>query len=1564
MKNILLILLLLPVLFVAQSPTMADVHYSKEAFIENKGQFNNRDWNQNEEIEFGVNQNPFYVFFTKKGLTYRLDKIVKNPNRDKSQPVSISPKRTNISELIQVTWVGANPNVEIVASQVKPNYYSYGVKDFATREVSNLNNLKGYEKIVYKNLYPNIDVEYVFHPQGGLKYSIILHPGANAADIKMKYTSNHTSVGGEHISTQLQANGQLKIATSLGEIVEHKPFTFYNDTEDEISSNYVFNNDLLTFNLGSYDNTQKVIIDPWVVSPTFNSSTAVWEVENDAAGNVYTIGGETPMELRQYTAGGVLNWTYVTPWDTANVWLGTLATDNAGNSYITSGTSPEIERINNAGAMQWHANGNFDEYWSITFNCDKTELITGGSTMASLLGNPSGNIFNISIIDGSVLADIGVGSGSSAGGFTPNEVRSISASSTAKYYYLTHNSVGQVPENLSSCITGFDVSSGYVMDYKCEDYLPQTQNGGGLKALITGANYFYTHRGDQIDKRSLVDGSIITSVAIPGGVNSTSVFGGLTVGNSGLAVDDCNNVYVGSNDRVVKYDEDLNLLTSAMTTFSVYDVSVNANGEVLAVGAQSNNAATNRNGRIESLALSACAQYVAICCDADYCHSDTLCSNDPPETFLPSVSGGTWSGTGISAAGVFDPSVAGAGTHTITHTTSCGAQAYDIVVTTCVTLSVCIEANGDYTVTGGTGPYTWEEETTTLDCSACPFGNCAPPICNGVNVTSWNNFGTGSTVTPTGNFPIRVTDLNGGLLVITSAGSLSPCSTSPTASYTLSPSATICVGDCIDFTSTSTNVPAGAAVGWNFPGATPANSTTPSPTNICYNTAGSYWATIAIVDIATNTVLDSTGVAITVTACTVPDANFTIAPAGPYCENDCITFTSTSTYAAGATFAWDFGNTQTSTLENPAAPVCYTTAGTYTITLTVTDANGTDTETQNITITACTSPNVSFTVSPSATLCIGDCVDFTGTQSNAPAGAATGYNIDDGSGTALTPFGDNATNICYNTAGTFWVTFLMVDPISSAVYDSTGMAITVAACTGPNASINISPAGPFCENDCITFSSSSTYAAGATFAWDFGNGQNSTDENPAGSICYATAGSYTVTLTVTDANGSNTDTQIITVAACTSPSVSFTVSPSATICVGDCIDFTGTQANAPAGSATGYNIDNGTGTALNPIGDNATNICYNTAGTYWVTFLMVDPISSAVYDSTGMAITVTSCIQPDANINISPAGPYCETDCITYTSTSVYVSPATFAWDFGNGNTSNVENPIAPECYALAGTYTISFTVTDGTGTNTETQMITVVACSPPTSGFTVADSVICEDDCITVTNTSVGATSYQWTITGGSPSTSNLPDPGPICFNDEGTFSITLNAMNLYGSDSDSISIVVHPNPDVFAVGDTSVISSQTVPLEVLDPDPDYEYIWTPSTGVECDYCTYTLVMPEDTTYYVVTATNIYDCIASDSVLIEVEIVEAIGVPSAFSPNGDEINDVLKVQGFGIVNMHFVIFNQYGQKVFETIDQSQGWDGTFKGEVLNPGVFTYYVTYDNSTSKDQILKGNVTLVK
>ena len=96
----------------------------------------------------------------------------------------------------------------------------------------------------------------------------------------------------------------------------------------------------------------------------------------------------------------------------------------------------------------------------------------------------------------------------------------------------------------------------------------------------------------------------------------------------------------------------------------------------------------------------------------------------------------------------------------------------------------------------------------------------------------------------------------------------------------------------------------------------------------------------------------------------------------------------------------------------------------------------------------------------------------------------------------------------------------------------------------------------------------------------------------------------------------------------------------------------------------------------------------------------------------------------------------------------------------------------------------------------------------------------------------------------------------------------------------------------------------------------------------------------------------------------IFIKFIPLIGVPNAFSPNGDGVNDVVKVEGMGIVELTFRIFNRWGELVFETHDVNQGWDGIYKGTLQEMDVFTYTVQATLINGQAVPLKGNITLLR
>lgn len=766
------------------------------AFIENKGQFKPGASTslRSEKVLYAVDHGSTMIYFTAKGINYTFLKTTKK-EEDEHEKEREREKHKNklwtAEEWIEkekeerklnfkvdevaMLWENANPATEVVASDAKSDYHSYTYTNENGVKV-NTNYIKGYKKITYKNLYPNIDVEYTFHPEGGIKYALILHPGADASVVKMNYSKN----------LSIEENQNLHISTKFGDIIDHAPLTFYgNNKNNIISSKFVKKGKTVSFELGDYDKTQTIIIDPWQLTPAFNTNwDCVWECEKDGAGNVYTIGGVSPMVLQKYNAAGILQWSYNTPYDTTS-WLGTFATDLAGNSYVTQGSTAEILKVNTAGTLQWsnpNPGGSSSELWNIAFNCDQTALIVAGTTTAL-----RGAIFSININSGAVTNTKIVGYGS-AFGFPPSiqEVRAITPSKNGKYYFLTLDTIGYINQNFSLCSSGttlYKTNSTYALSYKCENF---RYNNTGIMAIRANGNFVYTQNGVNVHKRSLATGAIIATAAIPGGASTTSL-GQNQVGNSGIDIDDCGNVYIGSSTGVIKYDANLNIISQIATPYKVFDVNVSTGGDVIICGATGTQSTNSRTGYIQSINMTACAPMVQVCCDATICSAGPFCTNASAVTLQAATPGGTWSGPGITntSTGAFNPATAGPGNHTIKYTLPCGADSIVIVVTACGSLSVCANS-GSLTASGGAGTYTWSSTSTTVSCASCPGGACIPFICAGTTVPTWTASGTTVTAPAAGVFPIKLTDvLTGTTVTLTTLASIPSCTTTACPTLTL-----------------------------------------------------------------------------------------------------------------------------------------------------------------------------------------------------------------------------------------------------------------------------------------------------------------------------------------------------------------------------------------------------------------------------------------------------------------------------------------------------------------------------------------------------------------------------------------------------------------------------------------------------------------------------------------------------------------------------------------------------------------------------------------------------------
>lgn len=939
----------------------------RKVFIENKGQFNEYNSNEFGKVKYAVDFGNTRILFSEKGVKYSLLESSLVP-KEKRQELASKLNTTTISdykkqeklvgkflfksENVTLLWSNSLP-CKIISEYKTKDYHSYTFKG-KDGKYTNESNIAGYEKIVYKNIYPNIDIEYTVHPESGVKYAIILNPGANPTDVKMVYDK----------AVKLE-NGKVLIPTIFGDIIDHEPFTFYassktESVKKEITSSFIqLDPFTIQFQLSEYSSSKKVIIDPWTQTPAFATNwDCVWECERDGSGNAYALGGVMPMQILKYNAAGTLQWTYNTPYDTSNVWLGTFAVDNSGNSYVTAGSTAQIQKIGPAGNLLLNNSNpagaiSNAEFWTISFNCDETSLIIGGT--GGSLFQIDAVIYNVNTSDLSITNQQFISTGTTTS-IPPNveEVRAITSAPNGKYYFMTHDTLGYINDNFSLCPSGsssfLKINHNANWSYKCENF---RYDNAGICALTTDANHLYLHKGNQIEKRDLQTGAFLQSNTIPGGVYNTVFPSGHSVGNSGIAIDQCGNIYVGSTNGVVKFDQLLIQQAVYPLNYAVYDIEINTNGHIIICGGTGNSTTSIRTGEIRSMAVGACQPIALSCCDATICQPTNLCETDAPITLTAATPGGTWSGNGVNASGVFDPSVSGAGIQQITYTLPCGSETISINVSPCQALTACIESNGSVTVSNGIAPYNWayyQAAATTpitnqAECQSCGYtwfgfqclnGFTPANSCN--SPAQWVNFFTGTNATiPAGNSQVQVTDNSGTITVLTIAN-LPNCTTNPCPTITVTTQAQTNVS-CFGGTNGSATVSASGGTAPYTYSWSPGNMNGSSMTNL---TAGTYTVT------ATDNANCTGNIQVIIsqpTVLQVAQGNITPANCG---LSDGSVSVSVSGGTAGYSYSWTPSGGNAATATNLSA-------GNYSVT--ITDANNCI-QTLPVTITSSGGPNI------------------------------------------------------------------------------------------------------------------------------------------------------------------------------------------------------------------------------------------------------------------------------------------------------------------------------------------------------------------------------------------------------------------------------------------------------------------------------------------------------------------------------------------------------------------------------------------------------------------------------
>lgn len=414
-------------------------------------------------------------------------------------------------------------------------------------------------------------------------------------------------------------------------------------------------------------------------------------------------------------------------------------------------------------------------------------------------------------------------------------------------------------------------------------------------------------------------------------------------------------------------------------------------------------------------------------------------------------------------------------------------------------------------------------------------------------------------------------------------------------------------------------------------------------------------------------------------------------------------------------------------------------------------------------------------------------------------------------------------------------------------------------------------------------------------------------------------------------------------------------------------------------SAVTYEWDfNGDGISDDTTTAPTNSYTYTAIGSYLVRLIAVDSSSCNIRDTSFINIRVGD-LQALPSFTIEKQEP-CEKLQYKFSNTSVppairSFNDSSFVWDFGDGTRVRAGTAPVLHSYAAPGAYSVKLILVDTAYCNAPDSVTQKLNVATLVKARIKPVDTACTPAVITFENESDGGQQFFWDFGDGSPV---VTDPEPThTFINNGTapvnFRVRLRVVDSATCnrvDSTSIVFTVYPQPTAaFSIGSPQPPPVNTPVTFINNSSADairFKWLWGDGDSL--------LTNSREPVTYEFNSTKTYQtCLVvfnsngcTDTVCAPVQaIVEpALDVPNAFTPLSGDQNSIVYARGFAIGKMKFIIWNRWGQKVFETENRKQGWDGRYKGVIQPMDVYAYTLEVEFTDGTKASKKGDITLIR